>query len=61
MRASGRGRRIVVNEAKSPAPLISMKAGVILFLPKNEPYKLRNVGTQELHITVIRMRRARAE
>jgi hypothetical protein len=52
----GEGDGILVNEAKSPALLITVKAGVILFLPKDEPYKLRNAGNQDLHITVIRMR-----
>ena len=52
----GEGDGILANEAKSPVLPINMKAGVILFLPKDEPYKLRNVGKQDLHITVIRMR-----
>ena len=52
----GEGDGTLANEAKSPVLPINMKVGVILFLPKNEPYKLRNVGKQDLHITVIRMR-----
>ena len=52
----GEGDGILANEAKSPALPINMKAGVVLFLPKDEPYKLRNVGKQDVHITVIRMR-----
>ena len=52
----GEGEGTLANEAKSPVLPINMKAGVILFLPKDEPYKLRNVGKQDLHITVIRMR-----
>lgn len=52
----GEGDGILANEGKSPVLPINMKAGVILFLPKGEPYQLRNVGKQDLHITVIRMR-----
>jgi hypothetical protein len=52
----GEGEGSLANEAKSPALPIAMTAGVILFLPKEEPYKLRNVGKQDVHITVIRMR-----
>lgn len=51
----GEGEGILANEAKSPTIPINMTAGVILFLPKDEPYKLRNVGKQDLRITVIRM------
>ncbi len=52
----GEGEGSLANEAKSPVLPIAMTAGVILFLPKDEPYKLRNVGKQDVHITVIRMR-----
>ena len=52
----GQGEGILANEAKSPALPIDMTAGVILFLPENEPYKLRNVGKADVRITVIRMR-----
>jgi hypothetical protein len=44
------------NEAKSPVLPITMKAGVILFMPKDEPYHLKNVGKKSLYIQVIRMR-----
>jgi glyoxylate utilization-related uncharacterized protein len=52
----GEGEGILANEAKSPTIPINMTAGVILFLPKDEPYKLRNIGKQDVRITVIRMR-----
>jgi hypothetical protein len=52
----GEGEGILANEAKSPTLPINMTAGVILFLPKDEPYKLRNIGKQDVRITVIRMR-----
>jgi hypothetical protein len=51
----GEGEGSLANEAKTPALPIGMTAGVILFLPKNEPYKLRNVGKEDVRITVIRM------
>ena len=52
----GAGGGELENEAKSPPLPITMSAGVVLFMPKEEPYALRNVGKQDLHITVIRMR-----
>jgi hypothetical protein len=52
----GKGDGTLVNEAKSQALPIDITAGVVLFLPKDEPYKLRNVGKQDLYIMVIRMR-----
>ena len=44
------------NEAKSPALRIAVSEGAVIFLPKEEPYALRNIGKQDLHIIVIRMR-----
>lgn len=52
----GEGEGTLTNEAKSPALPIKMTAGLVLFMPKDEPYKLRNVGKQILRINVIRIR-----
>lgn len=52
----GTGGGELENEAKSPPLPITMSAGVVLFMPKQGPYALRNVGKQDLHIIVIRMR-----
>lgn len=52
----GEGGGTLTNEAKSPAVPIDMTAGLVLFIPKDEPYKLRNVGKQSVRIIIIRMR-----
>jgi len=52
----GKERGELENEAKSPPLPISVSEGVILFMPKEEPYALRNVGKQDLHILVVRMK-----
>jgi quercetin dioxygenase-like cupin family protein len=52
----GEGEGTLTNEAKSPAIPIEVTAGLVLFIPNGDPYKLRNVGKQSIRITVIRMR-----
>jgi hypothetical protein len=54
----GEGGGELMNEAKSPPLPIAMSAGVVLFMPKNEPYELRNVGKQDVEIFAIRMHTA---
>ena len=44
-----------MNEVKSPPLPISISEGFVLFMPKEEPYVLRNVGKQDVDILVIRM------
>ena len=51
----GMGGGELTNEAKSPALPISMSEGQVLFMPKDEPYVLRNVGKQDVDILLIRM------
>jgi hypothetical protein len=52
----GEAEGILVNEAKSQALPIDITAGLVLFMPKDEPYNLRNIGKQDLRIVVVRMR-----
>jgi len=51
----GMGAGELLNEAKSPSLPISMSEGLVLLMPKEEAYLLRNVGKQDLHLLVIRM------
>ena len=51
----GMGAGELVNEAKSPSLPISISEGLVLLMPKEESYLLRNVGKQDIHILVIRM------
>jgi hypothetical protein len=57
----GEGDGSLANEAKSPAFSIPVTAGSVLFMPVDEPYKLRNVGKQDLRIIVIRMLKTPSE
>lgn len=52
----GEGDGTLRNEAKSPTVDIKVTPGIVLFLPKGEPYKLQNISKQNLRIIVIRMR-----
>jgi hypothetical protein len=52
----GQEEGTLANEAKSHDLPIDVIAGLVLFMPKDGPYELRNVGKQALHIIVIRMR-----
>ena len=52
----GEGEGTLSNEAKAQPVAIEMTAGAVLFMPKDEPYKLRNIGKQNLRIIVVRMR-----
>ena len=50
----GMGAGQLVNEAKSPPLPISVNEGLVLLMPKEESYALRNIGKQELEVLVIR-------
>ena len=43
------------NEAKSPAVNVSVAEGSMFLMPKGEPYRLRNVGKQDVAVRVIRI------
>ena len=51
----GEGAGELVNEAKSPHLPISMSGGLVLFMPQDEHYELRNVGKKDVEVLVIRM------
>ena len=54
----GMGKGELVNEAKSPPAEIPVSEGSIFLMPKDEPYKLRNVGKDDVKVRVIRIHRA---
>ena len=56
----GMGKGDLANEAKSPLADIPVSEGSVFLMPKDEPYKLRNVGKQELEILVIRVHPTKA-
>jgi hypothetical protein len=45
----------LVNEAKSPVVQISIGEVSMFLMPKCEPYRLRNVGKQDLTVRIIRI------
>ncbi len=51
----GMGSGQLANEAKSPTVDVSVSEGSMFLMPKDEPYRLRNVGKQGLEIRVIRI------
>jgi mannose-6-phosphate isomerase-like protein (cupin superfamily) len=51
----GMGKGDLTNEGKSPLVDIPVSEGSVFLMPKDEPYKLRNVGKQDLEVLVIRM------
>ena len=51
----GMGKGELTNEAKSPHVDVSVGEGSIFLMPKDEPYKLRNVGKQDVEVRVIRI------
>jgi quercetin dioxygenase-like cupin family protein len=51
--AQGEGE--LTNEAKSPSISVVLGAGLVLFMPEQEPYALKNVGKKDVHLLVIRM------
>jgi len=51
----GMGGGELRNEAKSGSLSFPMSKGVVLLMPKDELYALRNVGKQDIDLVVIRM------
>jgi mannose-6-phosphate isomerase-like protein (cupin superfamily) len=51
----GMGTGDLENEAKSPHVDVSVSEGSIFLMPKDEPYRLRNVGKQDVEVRVIRI------
>ena len=46
----------LLNEKKSPESHVNVSNGLVILMPKQEPYLLRNVGKQSLELLSIRRR-----
>jgi hypothetical protein len=51
----GMGSGELANEAKSPPVDIPVSEGSLFLMPKDEPYRLRNVGKQDVEVRVYRI------
>jgi hypothetical protein len=51
----GMGSGQLSNDAKSPTVNVSVTEGSMFLMPKDEPYRLRNVGKQDIEVRVIRI------
>jgi hypothetical protein len=47
----------IVNEAKTPLTRLNVTNGLVMLMPKEEPYLLRNTGRQTLDLLVIDVRK----
>jgi hypothetical protein len=56
----GMGKGELTNEAKSPPVDVSVSEGSVFLMPNDEPYKLRNVGKQDVEVLVIRLHPTKA-
>ena len=43
----------VINEKMSPQKHVTVAKGLVMLMPKNEPYLLRNVGKESLDLLVV--------
>ena len=43
----------VINEKMSPQKHVNVAKGLVMLMPKNEPYLLRNVGKESLDLLVV--------
>jgi hypothetical protein len=46
-----------VNEKKSPQSHVNVSSGLVMLMPKEEPYLLRNTGKENLDLLVIEIRK----
>lgn len=46
----------LLNEKKSPQSHVNVSNGLVILMPKQEPYLLRNVGKQSLELLLIEVR-----
>ena len=46
-----------VNEKKSPPNHVNVSHGLVMLMPKEEPYLLRNIGKETLELLVIEVRK----
>jgi mannose-6-phosphate isomerase-like protein (cupin superfamily) len=47
----------LVNERKSPQSHVNVSSGLVMLMPKEEPYLLRNIGKVNLELLVIEVRK----
>ena len=47
----------LVNEKKSPPNHVTMSTDSVMWMPKEEPYLLRNVGKENLELLLIEIRK----
>jgi mannose-6-phosphate isomerase-like protein (cupin superfamily) len=47
----------LVNEKKSPQNHVNVSSGLVMLMPKEEPYLLRNIGKETLELLVIEVRK----
>jgi mannose-6-phosphate isomerase-like protein (cupin superfamily) len=47
----------LVNEKRSPQNHVNVSTGLVMLMPKEEPYLLRNVGKENLDLLVIDVRK----
>ena len=47
----------LVNEKKSPQSHLNVSSGLVMLMPKEEPYLLRNIGKENLELLVIEVRK----
>jgi mannose-6-phosphate isomerase-like protein (cupin superfamily) len=47
----------LLNEKKSPPTHVDVRSGLVMLMPKEEPYLLRNVGKANLELLMIEVRK----
>jgi hypothetical protein len=47
----------LLNEKKSPQSHVNVSNGLVMLMPKEEPYLLRNIGKENLELLVIEVRK----
>jgi mannose-6-phosphate isomerase-like protein (cupin superfamily) len=47
----------LVNEKKSPPSQVNVSNGLVMLMPKEEPYLPRNIGKENLELLVIEVRK----
>jgi hypothetical protein len=53
----GRNNGEVINEKKSPPSHINVFDGLVMLMPKEEPYLMRNIGKENVELLVIEVRK----
>ena len=53
----GRNNGEVINEKTSPPSRVNVYDGLVMLMPKQEPYLLRNIGKESLELLVVEVRK----